>query len=871
MSSHGQRSLFACNAALMLVSACGGGSSPAPAPAPTPAPAPPPPPAGAAVITSVGPADVDTGGRIIVLGRGLQSAVSLRVGSLPATAVAAREQGSYVEVTANAPTTATSGPVSITLQDGRTVTSVTSLRVVAPAPKPMTKLADQRYLSPVPGGVDPDLVSLDLYYAAGFSGRPVLVFVHGGTLFSGDKGGAISNAQAQGLVNAGFVVASVNYRLTPEAAFPRHVQDVAAALAWVKANASRYGGEPRRLFVAGHSAGAYLAALVSTDPAYLSEVGMDLRDNAGTIALDTEIYDIASGAGTDGRLPPAGPSTCSAALRGTAQLQCGYGDTFGSTDAQGRWAGWSPQKVLRPGTGVPPFFVAYTKGGTNNQCQVAAATDNRVRRREHAVGMVDAVSRSGSQAEVFDAARLDYDHDDIVCRFGVRGEPVTEAALTFIRQQSSFNRMQFAPDLPVGSFDANGRFLGGTELTYLTPHAGMLFAGVGYWKDTVPVGNDPQPPAQVLIKSAAVAPWQVDFEFPARGRVSLLKSVTFATDCGARALNPAVSMLVASPDGSDRAALWTRNGNAAANGGPAGGWAESLVFVDTARTGDAYARSSTLHRDSVTGVDSLFAGMASGAVYRGCYDASAPGRLRWSSTPEITGSERVHPSVIANGRLYVAIGSNNNPNDRIGGLYRRVDGATPSWEFVYEWPTNATGGGPGLRGLTAVPDPLGGSHQVLIGTLEDRGVVIRIDPLRGDRVVDELDFSALFTSAWGSLGGRATLAGYNELLPIRDPYTSADVHLVGLWVNHPSRATSGFNGSYYLIRNRDATYTWANVLPAADRATILPDGRELRATRTIAPSPFPTESPRRLYFEGFDAGGAATQHNTAWLYRGELR
>ena len=90
---------------------------------------------------------------------------------------------------------------------------------------------------------------------------------------------------ARSLADAGICVISANYRLSPKVTFPAYIQDAAAAVAWARNNVSGYGGNPDRVFVGGHSAGAYLALMLGMDPHYLAEVGMKPSDVAGFIPV----------------------------------------------------------------------------------------------------------------------------------------------------------------------------------------------------------------------------------------------------------------------------------------------------------------------------------------------------------------------------------------------------------------------------------------------------------------------------------------------------------------------------------------------------------------------------------------------------------
>ncbi|TCJ32367.1 alpha/beta hydrolase [Parafrankia sp. BMG5.11] len=106
-----------------------------------------------------------------------------------------------------------------------------------------------------------DAQRLDLYLPTGGGDPlPVVVAIHGGGFAVGDKQDMARTAHA--LADAGYAVASVNYRLSGEAAFPAAVADVRAAVRWLQANAHRLGLDPARIGVIGESAGGYLAAML---------------------------------------------------------------------------------------------------------------------------------------------------------------------------------------------------------------------------------------------------------------------------------------------------------------------------------------------------------------------------------------------------------------------------------------------------------------------------------------------------------------------------------------------------------------------------------------------------------------------------------
>jgi acetyl esterase/lipase len=76
-----------------------------------------------------------------------------------------------------------------------------------------------------------------------------------------------------------------NYRLSPGVKHPEHIKDVARAFAWACQNVADYGGDPERIFVAGHSAGGHLITLLATDPTYLKAEGRSLKDIHGVIGI----------------------------------------------------------------------------------------------------------------------------------------------------------------------------------------------------------------------------------------------------------------------------------------------------------------------------------------------------------------------------------------------------------------------------------------------------------------------------------------------------------------------------------------------------------------------------------------------------------
>jgi acetyl esterase/lipase len=113
---------------------------------------------------------------------------------------------------------------------------------------------------------------LDVYVPHGLMARaPVLLFFYGGSWQSGNRGDYLAFGQA--FASAGIVTAVADYRLYPQVKYPGFVEDAAGALAWLHAHAKGYGGDAARIFVSGHSAGAYNAVMLAAEPKFMEDRG----------------------------------------------------------------------------------------------------------------------------------------------------------------------------------------------------------------------------------------------------------------------------------------------------------------------------------------------------------------------------------------------------------------------------------------------------------------------------------------------------------------------------------------------------------------------------------------------------------------------
>jgi arylformamidase len=145
--------------------------------------------------------------------------------------------------------------------------------------------------------------TLDLYYTASTPGAtpadpsPIVVFVHGGGWRRGDKSQHAEKGEY--FARAGFLFASINYRLHPDVDPAAQALDVAQAVSWIARNAETYDADPTRVFLIGHSAGAHLAALAALDPTYLERARFPRQHLRGVVLLDGAGYDLLERQGSE--------------------------------------------------------------------------------------------------------------------------------------------------------------------------------------------------------------------------------------------------------------------------------------------------------------------------------------------------------------------------------------------------------------------------------------------------------------------------------------------------------------------------------------------------------------------------------------------
>jgi len=119
--------------------------------------------------------------------------------------------------------------------------------------------------------------TLDIYYPKGVKNFATIVWFHGGGITGGSK--EIPTA----LMDKGYAVIGVEYRLSPKVNAPAYIEDAAAAVAWAFAHISSYGGDTSLIFISGHSAGGYLGMMITLDKSYLSKYKIDANRIAALI------------------------------------------------------------------------------------------------------------------------------------------------------------------------------------------------------------------------------------------------------------------------------------------------------------------------------------------------------------------------------------------------------------------------------------------------------------------------------------------------------------------------------------------------------------------------------------------------------------
>jgi acetyl esterase/lipase len=243
---------------------------------------------------------------------------------------------------------------------------------------------------------------LDVYRPAEGKNLPVVVWIHGGGWRVGDKTEVASKPVA--FTRKGLVFVAVNYRFVPHVTMDAIVRDIAKSVRWVHDHIGRRGGDPDRIFLMGHSAGAQLAALVCTDDRFLKSEGLSLAMVKGCVPVDGDTYDV-----------PLQIATAAARRKSLGQPdpQFGHPEKFGPPDRQ---RDLSAVRHVAPNKGIPPFLILHVADHTDTTAQ--------------AHRLWSELREAGVAANTFGAGGTD--HVRLDRDLGTPGDPSTAELFAFV-------------------------------------------------------------------------------------------------------------------------------------------------------------------------------------------------------------------------------------------------------------------------------------------------------------------------------------------------------------------------------------------------------------------------------------------------------
>jgi acetyl esterase/lipase len=245
---------------------------------------------------------------------------------------------------------------------------------------------------------------LDIHHAAEpNANKPVVFWIHGGGWQTGDKTDVL--AKPDWFASRGFIFVAANYRLLPDVDMETLTRDVAKAAGWVHKNIRQFGGNPNRILIGGHSAGAQLAALLCTDPSYLRTEGIAPSQLIGCLPVDGDTYDI-----------PAIIETAETRRRAHQQPppKFGHREKFGLTPENHRR--FSAVTHIQPEKNIPPFLILYVGNHPDNAAQASR--------------LGSALKDASLPVTLF--AAKDTDHVKLNNRLGTKDDPATAALDTFL-------------------------------------------------------------------------------------------------------------------------------------------------------------------------------------------------------------------------------------------------------------------------------------------------------------------------------------------------------------------------------------------------------------------------------------------------------
>ena len=241
---------------------------------------------------------------------------------------------------------------------------------------------------------------------------PVMFWIHGGGWQVGEKSDVALKPKV--LTERGFVFVSTNYRLLSEVEMEALIGDVATSLGWVHKNIARYGGDPKRIFVGGHSAGAQLAALICIDDRYLKKEGVSFEVLKGCVPVDGDTYDIPKIIMT---------AELRQALYGGKMPTFGHRQKFGNDPE--KHVDFSAVTHVARDKRIPPFLLLYFSGNPDTQAQA---------RRLESV-----LNEAGIPAKAY--GKRDSNHSRLNSDLGTPNDPATQELYKFLDETIDSGRV----------------------------------------------------------------------------------------------------------------------------------------------------------------------------------------------------------------------------------------------------------------------------------------------------------------------------------------------------------------------------------------------------------------------------------------------
>jgi arylformamidase len=244
---------------------------------------------------------------------------------------------------------------------------------------------------------------LDVYAPKKAKDLPVVFWIHGGGWQAGDKKDV--QIKPKVFTQKGFVFVSTNYRLLPAVEMGDIIRDVAKALRWTHDHVAEYGGDPKRLFVMGHSAGAQLAAIVCTDDSYLKAEKLSLSPIKGCVPVDGDTYDV-----------PAIIATAEARWKAhnLPRAKFGHREKFGNDETKHK--NFSAVTHVAKDKGIPPFLLLHVAGHPDVTAQ--------------AQRLGNVLKGAGVPVTVFGARETT--HNKLNADLGLADDPATKALYEFL-------------------------------------------------------------------------------------------------------------------------------------------------------------------------------------------------------------------------------------------------------------------------------------------------------------------------------------------------------------------------------------------------------------------------------------------------------